>query len=227
VQVWDIDTVKPLQGRVLFHGLPDRPNQKVCLSPDGTTVAVSGFVARLGDQPELSPIPASLLAFHPRGDAMFLAKPTGLVELADLSGQRLTSPFGEVLVKELVISVDGRHALLLSQEGVVRLWDLERNSQIAYPFDPDLRVLHARFRPDGRQILTAGTKAGQWEIQLRPYPVVRRGFEGQAAILWAEIATLRRLVHGADNSSGMVSLQEADLKDRLNRFLALVGLSPS
>jgi WD40 repeat protein len=129
--VWDTATWRRVK---VLSGFPASEYVVATVSPDGGTLAVSGFGGRLHlwDLERLQPLPSIdpgagdiySLAFEPRGEILALGAIDGTIRLWNLQArQELGALHGHSsLVRYLNFSPDGRTLLSGSHDASIRLW---------------------------------------------------------------------------------------------------------
>ncbi len=164
--VWEAATGREL-GRFPAP-LGESLRQKVALSPDGRTLAVSGhpdFTVRLFDVPggkELRRLrgldePALSLAFAPDGRKL-AAGGNCVIRLWDVATGRPDSadrPGHERAVHAVAYSADGRTLVSGSEDGTARLWEARTGRQLRVWPGLGGRVYAVDLSPDGRSLAVA------------------------------------------------------------------------
>jgi WD40 repeat protein len=143
--VWDVET-----GDVAKNvGAHSQPVYDVSFSPDGNTIATC-----CGDWTEAKP------------GRVKLWKTSSLTEIARLDGH-------ELAVRSAVFDPDGKRLASVSEDGVIRIWDVETQTELA-ALRNSAGARPLEWSPDGK-LLAAGLHDGTTNIwNLKSSSVVRR-----------------------------------------------------
>jgi WD40 repeat protein len=157
--------------RKLFDGHTDRV-RSLALSPDGRTLATSGFDARIllwdADAGQLlaelpSPHERSIIqvAYSPDGRYLAAADASGMVSLWDVEKRQLLHPpltYHETVVIGLAFSPDSLKLAVGDFLGKLSIWEVATGDMLgATPDAHDGWTLSLAFAPDGQTLASGGT----------------------------------------------------------------------
>jgi WD40 repeat protein len=108
---------------------------------------------------EANGVEAVLPRFSPDGARVLIADAKNVFRIWDVeSGEEAVRITGHVGPCQGCFSVDGKHVLLWSDDGTMRLWDAANGKQEWSSMPHGGRIQIARFAPDGRSVISVGTK---------------------------------------------------------------------
>ena len=97
------------------------------------------------------------------------------------------------LVYDVRFSADGRRLLVASGHAHARLWDAATGEPLTLPLKQDDQVVRARFSPDEREIVTAGSDgtARVFVVSRADEPVDDRGLFAQRQVRLKALTKIR------------------------------------
>jgi WD40 repeat protein/predicted Ser/Thr protein kinase len=147
--------------------------ESMCVSPDGSRVAVSWFVGKqtvliVYDSSSGKPVATVprifektwFYVFSPDGTRIAAASEDGVARLRDTATGKMTAECRGHTSKVLMTAfrADGKRLLTTSADGTVRQWDSATGREVASPYVRHTgEVLTATYSPDGRWIASGGT----------------------------------------------------------------------
>ena len=184
--------------RKLFDGHTDRV-RSLALSPEGHTLATSGFDARillwdantgqqLAELPSPHVRPIIQVVYSPDGRYLAAADASGMVSLWDVKKRQLLYPpltYHETVVIGLAFSHDSRHLAVGDFLGNLSLWDVTAGELISAT--PDAHAgwtLSLAFSPDGLTLASGGTdgRIQMWDASAQAVDSTKRLHTRRASI---------------------------------------------
>jgi WD40 repeat protein len=189
---------------------------------------------------------AQMLAPHPRGRALLIACDSGDAILFDIeSGRELRRVDHGAIVRQVALNNDGALALSASDDGVVKVWEVNTGAEIATWTMPEasIRMRGAVFSPDGARVLAATSEAawfwdlstltrsapfvvpdgvGVWDVAITP-DGERVALGGNRGLVYFFNAETRARTHATSEGTGQLVRRVRFSNDGRRLFAAAMG----
>lgn len=127
------------------------------------------------------------IAYSPARRSVLLGQRNGSIDVWKLDAleRSIELKHCTAAIASVAVSPDGALAVSLGRDGIATLWDLERGTYTHTLRTTVDEVTTARFLPNGRQIMVAGTaEVAFWELGATPTEVLRVRSFGKGAFAW-------------------------------------------